>query len=165
MKKSSIFLYVVVFVIAMACQLCVAQQTGEQVANLIERFQKTVQEGQTPSVFLSPNTRDADAQLQLFQGKFDSFSVKFDASEIEPTEPERATVPATILWRRGESNLERHTKLKFERVNGQWYFNDFRFMRFPWVLFTSIALAGFAVGIAILFIYLRFRKRSSTVAA
>ena len=146
-------------VLILASYPCVSQEPQSQIVDLIHSFQETVQEGRTPSALLSPSSPDHDAQLKQFVPRFQTFDARYSPSEIHFTNDNHAEVPATIEWSRTESHLSRHTTIKFERINGRWYFTDFNFMTFPYLLFFSIALAGFLVGMLILVAYLKMRKK------
>jgi len=140
--------------------LSFAQGPSEQIEGVINTFLGTVQQGKIPAQTLSPNTQSRDAQLGLFQERFTTFSITYHINELSLHGETHANLPATIEWTRAGSSLQRHTSLRFEKVNGAWYFTDFDFVKFPYALFISIAAVGFLVAMMILALRYKLRRKA-----
>ena len=142
---------------------CVPQNSDEQdIDRLFADLKQTLVKRATPDALLSPTLSAAQRQDEVKKATrpYVTIDFKYNLADLQRTSPTRAKLPLIMEWETARQTGRIQDTAQLEKVDGRWYFSDFDFMAFPWVL--VVVGCSLAVGFASLVIcfYRRNKKRS-----
>ena len=102
-----------------------------------------------PDLFLAPDVQNVEREkaLSFVKDKYKALHIIFIAEyEIQFVDATHASVEANVKWATDQVEVERRALVRFEKVDGDWYFENFDFL---WLPQTSIS-ANFVLILATL---------------
>jgi hypothetical protein len=121
-------------------------QSQENIRQLIDGLEQAVVGGSPVDRFFSPNARRNErTKIQALQAQpFISFQiVGYTLKDLEFSDPQHASLPATIKWSTRNQETSTTATLRFVREQGAWYFEqaDFWQVSSLWLLFPLLAIS------------------------
>jgi len=113
----------------------------KEIQTLIQSFVKTANEDGDVSVYLSPNRTPSEIahQKEIIRRPFVEMKISgYFPANIELQGTDRASLAAWADWKTLHESATGNVTLHFEKVSGHWYFSDFDFVIFPWLLVFGI---------------------------
>jgi hypothetical protein len=134
-----------------------ASHDQKEIQTLIQSFVKTASDEGDLSVYLSPNKTPTEAahQKEIIHRPFVQMKISgYFPESIKLQGADRASLATWADWKTLHESAAGNVTLHFEKVGGHWYFSDFDFVFFPWLLVFGtlglfltyiIPLAGFCI--------------------
>jgi len=120
-----------------------------------------------PGLFLSPHIQGADREkaVSFAERKYKILQIGFIAEyEIQFTDATHAFVEADVRWASDQFEVERRALVRFEKVNGDWYFENFEFLQPPQARTSVIVVVALLMAVIVGFgLGLRQLKRRRSV--
>jgi hypothetical protein len=79
-----------------------------------------------------------------------SIQFRYNLADLQPTSSNRAKLPLIKEWETARETGRLTGTAQLEKVGNRWYFADFDFMTFPWVLIVVMCLFGVAFAVVVL---------------
>ena len=120
-----------------------------------------------PEALLSPafiaSRRQEEAEKAM--RPYVSVVFKYNLADLERTSPTTAKLPLIVEWETARETGRISDTALLERVDDRWYFKNFGFMTFPWLLIAVMCSFGVAFAVVVLYFYWRTKKRRQAVPA
>jgi hypothetical protein len=94
-----------------------------------------------------------------------SIQFRYNLADLQPTSSNRAKLPLIMEWETARETGRLTGTAQLEKVGNRWYFADFDFMTFPWVLIVVMCLFGVAFAVVVLYFHWRPQKQLQSVPA
>ena len=138
---------------------------ASSIHTLVDLFTWTVKGGVSPHNYLLPTLPDAKRQrtLQLTRRQFVSLKIDYARKDMHFSDQTHARIRAYVTWATSDQSASYSATIRFEKVDGEWYFNDFDFLEPPLISEKMLYLL-IGVFLAFLFVawkYVSHRKSTS----
>jgi hypothetical protein len=138
----------------------IAQNSDEQdIDRLFQSLKQTLIHRSTPESLLSPlltaSKRQEEAKRAL--RPYLTVQFKYNVADMDREGPNEAKLPLIMEWEAASSSGRIESSAHLIKVGDHWYFRDFDFMAFPWVL--VVVMCSFSVALVGLVLYLYFRSK------
>src|SRR5882762_8822433 len=129
----------------------ITDQDKAQIRDLTTSFVSDVRKGASLAQYLPPDlgSSERDRQLRILGGRFLTFDLVPDFSQMEVKDTAHVRVPARVVWAREGEEVTRSTHIDLVREGNGWYFQNFDFAPFPWGLTWTLLATGFFGGLLI----------------
>jgi len=158
----------VLLVIVAITPISIAQNADEQdIDRLFSDLKQTLIKRSAPEVLLSPSLTMAQRQkeAQKTLRPYLSIEFRYNLADLQHTSSKQAKLPLIVEWETARATGRLTATAQLEKVDNRWYFMDFDFMTFPWVLVAIMCSLGFAFAVVVLYFYWRPKKQRQTVPA
>jgi hypothetical protein len=146
---------------------CISQNTDEQDIDRLFADLKAMLINRTlPEPLLSPtlaaSRRQAEAEKAM--RPYVSIAFRYNLADLQRTSPNTAKLPLIIEWETARETGRISETAFLEKVGNQWYFKNFNFMNFPWLLIGVMSSFGVAFAVVVLYFYRRSKKQKALSA-
>ena len=153
--------------------ICNAQNADQQdIDRLFADLRQTLIKRTAPDALLSPAVpavrRQEEAQKAL--RPYVTLEFRYNLADLKQTGPNVAKLPMIVEWETANGSSTITASAQLEKVDNRWYFTNFDFMSFPWVVVIVLAcLVAVAFASVVLYLYWRlywrFKKSRHPVSA
>jgi hypothetical protein len=145
---------------------CISQKTNEQdIDRLFADLKAMLIKRTIPEALLSPafiaSRRQEEAEKAM--RPYVSVAFKYNLADLQRTSQGTAKLPLIIEWETARETGRISDTALLEKVDGRWYFKNFDFMTFPWLLVAVMCSFGVAFSVLVLHFYWRTKKRRQVV--
>jgi hypothetical protein len=140
----------------------VAQNTDElDIDRLFQDLRQTLIRRSTPEDLLSPSLTASQRQKEAQKAvrPYVTLQFKYNIADLQRTNTNEAKLPLIMEWETARESGRLTDSAELEKVGDRWYFRDFDFMAFPWVIVLGACSIGVAFAIVVLYLYRRSSKR------
>jgi hypothetical protein len=165
MRRVTLLVLLVILAIA---PISIAQNTDEQdIDRLFLDLKQTLIKRSAPEGLLSPSLPISQRQQEAQKAvrPYVSIQFRYNVADLQRTSEKRAKLPLIMEWETARSTSRLTGTAQLEKVDDRWYFTNFDFMTFPWVIVVVMCSFGVAFAAVVQYLYWRSKKRRRTVAA
>src|SRR5678815_642120 len=116
---------------------CMSQNPDEQdIDRLFADLKASLIKRTIPEALLSPTFIASGRQEEAEKAMrpYVSVAFKYNLADLQRTSPSTAKLPLIIEWETARATGRISNTALLERIDNRWYFKNFDFMTFPWLL-------------------------------
>lgn len=160
-------LWVLLLIVAIS-PTSLAQNADEQdIDRLFLDLKQTLIQRSAPEGLLWPSLTKEQRQKEAQKAvrPYVSIQIRYNLADLQRTSSNQAKIPLIIEYETARQTGRLTGTAELEKVDNRWYFVDFDFMAFPWVLIVVMCSFGVAFAVVVLYFYWRPKKQRHAVPA